>query len=83
MRFNADQIHADLDPGGTGIQFDDGQTRVTLHPADAAALTELRDLTGILLDQLDPTREEHAAAVWMRAWFHDVLDDEPNPDGAA
>jgi hypothetical protein len=56
MRFTADQIHADLDPGGTGIRLDDGQTRVTLHPTNPAALVELHNLIGILLDQLDTTR---------------------------
>jgi hypothetical protein len=50
--FNADQIHADLDTAWNTprIQLDDGQTRVTLHPADQTALVELHNLTGILLD---------------------------------
>jgi hypothetical protein len=57
IRFNADQIHAELDPAGTArIQLDDGQNQVTLHPNNQAALTELHNLTGILLDQLDTTR---------------------------
>jgi hypothetical protein len=57
IRFNADQIHADTDPrGNPRIQLDDGQNQVTLHPANQAALSELHNLTGILLDQLDTTR---------------------------
>jgi hypothetical protein len=57
IRFNADQIDAVTTAwNAPRIQLDDGQNRVTLHPADAAALTELHNLTGILLDQLDPTR---------------------------
>jgi hypothetical protein len=57
LRFTADQIHADTAAWNTArIQLDDGQNRVTLHPADQAALVELRDLIGILLDQLDTTR---------------------------
>jgi hypothetical protein len=57
IRFNADQIDAYLATiGEPRIRLDDGQNQVTLHPTDAAALTELHNLTGILLDQLDPTR---------------------------
>jgi hypothetical protein len=57
IRFNADNIHAELDPGGTArIQIDDGQNQVTLHPNNQTALTELHNLTGILIDQLDTTR---------------------------
>jgi hypothetical protein len=57
IRFNADQIHADTDRlEPARIQLDDGQNRVTLHPANQAALVELHNLIGILLDQLDPTR---------------------------
>jgi hypothetical protein len=55
IRFTADQIHADTDRDTPRIQIDDSQTQVTLH-ADAAAFTELHNLIGILLDQLDPTR---------------------------
>jgi hypothetical protein len=56
IRFNADQIHADTDRNTARIQLDDGQNRVTLHPTNQTALTELHNLIGILLDQLDPTR---------------------------
>jgi hypothetical protein len=57
IRFTADQIHAVTTAWNTPrIQIDDGQNQVTLHPTDAAALTELHNLIGILLDQLDPTR---------------------------
>jgi hypothetical protein len=57
IRFTADQIHAELDHGGNPhIQLDDGQNQVTLHPTNQTALVELHNLTGILLDQLDPTR---------------------------
>jgi hypothetical protein len=57
IRFTADQIHTVIGvTGNPRIQLDDGQNQVTIHPANAAALTELRDLIGILLDQLDTTR---------------------------
>jgi hypothetical protein len=56
IRFTADQIHADTHRNTPRIQLDDGQNQVTLHPNNQAALVELHNLTGILLDQLDTTR---------------------------
>lgn len=56
IRFTADQIHADTDRNTPRIQLDDGQNQVTLHPNNQAALMNLHDLIGMLIDQLDPTR---------------------------
>lgn len=53
VHFHAGDLSADLAPGETArIRIDDGDSYLTLFPTDRAALAELAELAGMLLEQL-------------------------------